>query len=149
MSANALSNINHDTKDFSFLGGVKRLLTRARQLHVTGVKRKTVKEYIQSKQAYTLQKPVRRCFTKYHIYMVRLDAQWQADFADMEGIAMQNNGMKYILTVIDVFSKFAWVVPVYFKNAKAITAAFRQLLIAAKLRHHRRLQTDNGKEFFN
>ena len=44
--------------------------------------------------------------------------------ADIQGIAKQNGGMRYLLTVIDVFSKFAWAIPVYSKDAKAITAEF-------------------------
>ena len=67
----------------------------------------------------------------------------------MQGIAMQNGGMRYLLTVIDVFSKFAWAIPVHSKDAKAITAAFGQVLTTANPRHSQRLQTDKGKEFFN
>ena len=47
--------------------------------------------------------------------MARIDAQWQADLADMQVLASQNDGMRYILTVIDVFSKFAWSEPVHSK----------------------------------
>ena len=57
--------------------------------------------------------------------------------------------MRYVFIVIDVFSKFAWAVPVHSKDAKAITAAFGQVLTAANPRHLKRLQIDNGKEFFN
>ena len=57
--------------------------------------------------------------------------------------------MRYLLTVIDVFAKFACAIPVHSKNAKAITEAFDQVLITAKPRQPRRLQIDKGKEFFN
>ena len=67
----------------------------------------------------------------------------------MQGIAWQNGGMRYLLTVINVFSKFAWAIPVHSKNAKAITEAFDQVLITAKPRQPHRLQTDKGKEFIN
>ena len=56
---------------------------------------------------YTLHKPARRRFTKNHTYVAGIDAQWQANLADMQGIARQNNEMKYLRTVIDVFSKCA------------------------------------------
>ena len=62
---------------------------------------------------------------------------------------MQNNGIRYLLTVRDVFSKFAWAMPVQSKDAKAITGAFKHMLSDAKPRRPRRLQTDKGKEFFN
>ena len=67
----------------------------------------------------------------------------------MQGIARQNGGMRYLLTVIDLFSKFAWAVLVHSTDAKAITVAFDEVLTAAHPRHLRRLQTDKGKEFFN
>ena len=57
--------------------------------------------------------------------------------------------MRYLLTVIDVFSKIALAVSVHSKDAKAIISAFDQVLMAAHRRHPRRLQTDKGKEFFN
>ena len=57
--------------------------------------------------------------------------------------------MWYLRTVIDVFSKFAWAIPVSSKDAKAITAAFGQVLTTANPRHPKSLQTDKGKKFFN
>ena len=149
MSAEDLSKIYHDPNYPGSLRGVDRLLRRARQLHVPGVTRQTVQKYLWSEQAYTLHKPARRRFIRKNTYVAGIDAQWQADLADMQGIARQNGGMRYIFTVIDVFSEFAWAIPFNSKVAKAITAAFKQVLTAANLRHPRRLQTDEGKEFFN
>ena len=149
MSAEVLSIIYHDPKDPGSLGGFERLLRHARQLHAPGTTQTKVDEYLRSKQAYILQKPARSRFTRNHTYVAGINAQWQADLADMQGIARQNGGMKYLLTVIDVFSTFAWAIPVHSKNAKAITEAFEQVLITAKPRQPRRLQTDKGKKFFN
>ena len=110
MSTEVLSKIYHDPKDPGSLGGVERLLRRARQLHVPCATRQTVQEYLRSEQAYTLHKPVCRRFTRNHTYVAGIDAQWQADLADMQGIARQNGKMRSLLTVIDVFSKFAWAI---------------------------------------
>ena len=128
MSAEVLGRIYHDPKDPGSLGGVERLLRQASKLHVPGVTQKSVQEYIRSEQAYTLHKPARRRFTRNHTYVAGIDAQWQADISDMQGIARQNGWMRYLLTVIDVFSKFGWAIPVHPKDAKAITAAFGQVL---------------------
>ena len=149
MSTEVLSKIFHDFKDPGSLGGGERVLRRSRQLHVPVVTRQTVQEYLRSEQAYTLHKPTRRRFTRNQTYVAGIDAQWQADLADMQGIARQNSGMRYILTVIDVFSKFPWAIPVNSNDAKAIMAVFKQVLTAANLRHPRRIQTDKNKEFFN
>ena len=142
MSAEVLSKIYHDPKDLGTLGGVERLLRRARQLHVPGITRKSVQEYLRSEQAYSLHKPARRRFTRNHTYVAGIDALWQADLADMQSIAKQNGGIRYLLTVIDVFSKFARAIPVHSKDAKAITTAFWQMLTTANPRHPQRLQTD-------
>ena len=104
MFAEALSNIYHDPKDPGFLGGVERLLRRARQLHVPGFTRQTVQKYLRSEQAYTLHNPARRRFIRIHTYVAGIDAQWQVDLADMQSIARQNGGIRYLLTLIDVFS---------------------------------------------
>ena len=149
MSTKARSKIYHNPKDPGSLDGVERFLQRARQLHVPGVTRKMVQEYLKSEHANTLHKPARRRFIRNHTYVAEIDDQWQADLADMQGIARQNGGMRYFLTVIDVFSKFAWAVPVHSKDAKAITAAFGQVLTIANPRQPKRLQTDKGKEFIN
>ena len=78
-----------------------------------------------------------------------IDGQWQADLADMQAIARQNKGVRYLLTVIYVFSKFAWVAPVKSKDAATVTKVFQQILASGAARHPRRLQTDKGKKFFN
>ena len=107
MSTDGLTNIYHDLNYPGSLGGVEQLLRRARHLHVPGVSRQRVQEYLRTKQVYTLHKPARRRFTRNHTYVTGIDALWQADLADMQGIARQNGGMWYLLTGIDVFSKFA------------------------------------------
>ena len=74
MSVEVLSKIYHDYNDTGSLGRVERRLRRARQLHVPGVTRITVQEYLQSEQAYTLHKPARRPFTRNHTYVAEIDA---------------------------------------------------------------------------
>ena len=149
MSALAPSKIYHNSKDPGFLGGVLRLLRRARQHHVRGISWQKVKEYVISEQAYTLHMPARRWFTRNHINVTMIDAQWEAHLTEMQGIARQNGGIKYFITLIDEFSRFALTVLVHSKDAKAITTAFDQVFKAAHPRHPRRLQTNKGKKFFN
>lgn len=51
------------------------------------------------------------------------DEKWQADLVDMPSYAQVNKGYNKILTVIDIFSKFAWTVPVQKETAQDVTAA--------------------------
>ena len=67
----------------------------------------------------------------------------------MRAIADENDGARYILTVVNVFSKFAWAIPIKKKDAATATAGFAKVLHQAAPRCPARLQTDKGLEFFN
>ena len=68
----------------------------------------------------------------------------------MQALSRVNHGIRYLMTCIDVFSKYAWVVPVKSNSASEITEAFRNLLEnLAYPRVPKRLQSDKGKEFLN
>ena len=67
----------------------------------------------------------------------------------MVRLQRDNNGNRYILTVIDVFSNNALSVRVKYKDWKSIRDAFKLVLTSANPRKPERLQTDKGKEFFN
>ena len=149
--ARQLANIYSAAGDPGSYGGVNRLFERARELGIGGkqLTRETVKRFLKGQQAYTLHKQVRRHYLRNRTYVARIDQQWQADLADVQKLAEHNDGYKYILTCIDVLSKYAWVVPVKSKNGKHMLAAMRELLRKAAPRKPTRLQTDKGKEFFN
>ncbi|KAL4147911.1 hypothetical protein QTP88_002238 [Uroleucon formosanum] len=69
-----------------------------------------------------------------------------ADLVEMIPYSKQNKGFKYILCVIDCFTKLAWATPLKSKSAKEVSSAMSKILLkrAPKL-----LQLDNGKEFYN
>ena len=61
--------------------------------------------------AKELHKPIIRKFSKRKVYSGFKDNIWAADLADMQLISKFNKGFRFLLSVIDVFSKYAWVVP--------------------------------------
>ena len=65
------------------------------------------------------------------------------------GLQRENNGNRYILTVIDVFSNYAWSLPAKIKDGKFIRDALKLVLTSANPRKPERLQTNKGKELFN
>ena len=144
-----LRSIFRDPADHGGLGGIDRLLRRSQVRNLPGVNRHVAEQLLKGEQAYTLHRPARRRDVRNRTYVAGIDGQWQADLADMQAIARQNKGARYLLTVIDVFSKFAWVAPVKSKDAATVTKAFQQILASVASRHPRQLQTDKGKEFFN
>ena len=71
---------------------------------------------------------------------------WAADLVDMIEWNKEINGLKYILTVIDVFTKYAWVIPLINKTGQTITDTFSNLF---KNAIPSKLWVDNGSEFYN
>jgi hypothetical protein len=75
-----------------------------------------------------------------------IDEQWEADLVDMQEFSKQNKGYKYILTVIDVLSKYLWAIPLKTKTAKDIVLAFEKIFESRK---PMKIRTDRGMEFKN
>ena len=76
-----------------------------------------------------------------------LDETFQADLVDMQPYARENKGCRYMITVIDVFSKHAWAVPVKNKTGIEITAGMKSILEQGRV--PKNLQLDQGSEFYN
>ena len=62
------------------------------------------------------------------VYSRLKDNIWGADLADMQLIGKFNKGFRFLLCVIDIFSKYAWVVPLKDKKGITITNAFQKIL---------------------
>ena len=74
--------------------------------------------------AKELYKPIIRKFEKIMFYSRFKDNIWGADLADMQLISKFNKGFRFLLCVIDIFSKYAWVVPLKDKKGVSIVDAF-------------------------
>src|SRR5215510_5850284 len=120
---------------------------RALQRRVKGVKsNKQVQEWLQSQPTYTLHKPVRKRFRRNMFVVNGVDEQFQADLADVSMLADENDGVTFLLVVIDVFSKYMWIIPLRNKRAETVAEAFRMVF---KERVPKQLMTDSGAEFEN
>lgn len=95
-----------------------------------------------------LHKPARKTFTRRRTIIKGFDDLWQADLAEVTNYAKENNGYKYILVVIDCFSKFVWCRPIKNKSANDVEKAMDYILKISK-RIPKNLQTDQGTEFYN
>ena len=77
--------------------------------------------------ANELHKPIIRKFKKRKVYSSFRDNIWGVDLADMQSLSKYNKGIKYLLCAIDLFSKYAWVVPLKDKRGITIVYAFNNL----------------------
>ena len=144
-----LADIYYGVGDAGSYGGVDQLYGRARELHIPGVTKDIVRKFLTDQVTYQLHKPARRKFIHNQTIVGHRDEQWQADLADMGKLAHDNKGYRYILTCVDVLSRYAWAIPVKTKGSKHMLTAMRLLFDGARPRKPQRLQTDRGLEFYN
>ena len=132
----------HDPRAPCSLGGVQRF-PRAHQIPL-----KKAQRVLERDLAYTLHKPRRRRFPTLPVIVGGLDDQWVADLVEVQPLAKYNRGIRYLLTVLDVLSKYAWVQPLKAKTRVALVHAFDKILKQGRCQPNR-LQTDRGTEFYN
>ncbi|XP_043474365.1 uncharacterized protein LOC122506316 [Leptopilina heterotoma] len=94
-----------------------------------------------------LHRQARKNYPRRKVQMRGIDETWQADLVEMIPYSYSNKGFKYMLTVIDIFSKYAWAVAVKSKNGKDISLAMKTILKQGRI--PKNLHTDRGKEFYN
>ena len=105
-----------------------------------------MKDYLQHQETYTKHKPANTKFPTRKVITHYPHHQWQADLCDMRSLSKHNDNVNYILTVIDVFSRYAYAYPIKNKTGDYITEAFQKLF---KTQTPKLLQTDKGTEFIN
>ena len=101
----------------------------------------------QKQLAKELLKPKRNVFSRRHVYSPDVDNTWTADLADMQKYARTNKGYRYILVVLDLFSRYSWARPLKNKTGVEVASAFEEIFKDG--RKCKRLWCDKGTEFYN
>ena len=110
--------------------------------------------------ANELHKPIIRKFEKRKVYSTFKDNIWGVDLADMQLLSKYNKGIRFLLCAIDIFSKYAWVLPLKDKKGISIVKAFQSILkpsnskrrakgTSAKHVNQNKIWVDKGSEFYN
>ena len=108
----------------------------------SGIKSMTQNEQL----AEELPKPIIRKFKK--MYSTFKDNIWGADLADIQLISKFNKGFRFLLCVVDIFRKYAWVVPLKYKKGVSTFNAFQSILKDSNRRPNK-IWLDKGGEFSN
>lgn len=95
-----------------------------------------------------LHKPVKHKFPTRKVFVGSKDQTWSMDLADMSVWKKENDGYTYILTIVDVFTRWAAARALKTKSAKDVLAALKDVVTESK-REPRFLWVDEGKEFVN
>ena len=96
--------------------------------------------------AEELYKPVTIKFQRRRVNVNSIDEIWAADLIDMQEFSKDNNGIKYVLTVNDIFSKFVWIILLKRKTGQEVENAFSSIL---KERRPSKTWVDRDREFYN
>ena len=128
-------------------GGLDAVYRAVKEDGKSKISRKQVQDWLSQQDVYTLHKPARRHYKRSRVIVPGINAQFQADLVDVQKLSRYNKGYKYLLTCIDIFSKYAWVVPLKTKQGQELVKAFKNILSSG--RKPIKLQTDQGTEFLN
>ena len=115
----------------------------------SGANRVNTKITPQNEQlAEKLHKPIITKFKKRKVNSTFKDNIWGVDLADMQLLSKYNKGIRFLLCVIDIFSKYAWVVPLKDKKGTSIVKAFQSILKQSNKKPNK-IWVDKGSEFYN
>ena len=95
-----------------------------------------------------LHKPIIRKFNKRKVYSQFKDNIWRVDLADMQSLSRKNKGIKYLLCAIDLYSKYAFVIPLKDKKGISIVNAFDKIIKQSNKKTNK-IWVDQGEEFYN
>ena len=140
-----LERIYFDEKHPASFGGVRNLYRAAKSLN-SNITLKFVHDWLSSRFEYSLFKPTVKIFSRNKTLATYINEYWQCDTLDYSNISRFNNGFKYLICVIDVFSKYLMVIPLKSKTMTEVTYKFNILFNQIKPTH---LQSDRGTDFYN
>ena len=117
-----LENVYYDSLHEAAFGTLEKLKRVAKK---TGVaKPGEVKPWLEEQDAYTLHRPVRKRFPR-NLYSVdNIMDVCECDLINVQAFSRHNDDVKYLLTAIDVFSKFLHMFPLKSKSGKDVSAGF-------------------------
>ena len=95
-----------------------------------------------------LHKPVIKKFNKRKVHSQFKDNIWGVDLADMQSLSKKNKNIKYLLCAIDLYSKYAFVVPLKNKKGISVTNGLKKI-IKQSGRKPNKIWVDQGSEFYN
>ena len=95
-----------------------------------------------------LHKPVIKQFNKRKVYWQFKDNIWGVDLADMQSLSRKNKGIKYLLYAIDLYSKYAFVIPLKDKKGISIVNSFNKIIKQSNRKPNKTWVVQGG-EFYN
>lgn len=127
--------------------GPKKLFQSVKR-HGNKISLKRVKDFLASTLTYQLHKPSKRRFKRRKIIVSGPNVMYDIDLLDLTNLRGQNHNKRYLLTIIDVFSKKAYAYPLRTKTAKEVAEAFVVVLKQNKEFLPQSVRSDHGMTTF-
>ena len=147
MKNQILEEIYNDASQPGSLSGLENFYRVLKSKKIK-IKRPELKNWLSTQNVYTRHKPIVKQFPRNQVITRGIDDLWQIDLADLQKISKFNDNNRYLVTCIDVFSKFAWVVPIKNKKSDTVLEAFK-FIVNSSGKKPNFLQSDQGTEFLN
>jgi hypothetical protein len=106
-----------------------------------------INKWLQDQDAYSLQKPVRYKFKRNRVITAGIDDLWDVDLADVSNLEKYNENVKFLLIIIDIFSRYLWVIPLQNKKHASVIEGFTEVFSLGRKPKH--IRSDKGSEFNN
>lgn len=129
----------------------KELLKRLRNKNVKFTAKELtplVDEWFKNQSAYTLHKPVKKKIARTPVIVKGVNEQLQMDLVDMQSLSKENRGHRFIITILDAFSRKAWAFPLKNKEGNSVRLVLEKFLKSLD-KLPRLIQSDKGQEFKN
>ena len=140
-----VKNIYNNPKlpaSYSGLNKIYQLLKK--KAKYKNLKYSDLKKVLSKEETYQMYKSSKKTFPRRKVITSYLNDQWDIDLIDMSSFAKENDNIKYLLTIIDIFSRYAYVYPLRSKSQEEIISAMKNIL---KQNKPDNIRSDKGGEF--
>ena len=127
MAEQYLYDLYYSPESPASFGGVEAVYRVVKNDGKFQISRNKIREWLKQQDTYTLHKPVRHRFKRNKVIVGAVDEEWEADLVIMDSLSKENNGYKYILTVIDVLSTYAWAEPIKTKSGENLVKTWENM----------------------
>jgi hypothetical protein len=149
---NLLSEVYHDTSNPASYQGISPLLKEVNRILAASnraqIPRQTVVDWMEKQNAYTTIKNSRVKFPTNPYKIPQLNSQLGSDLIDLSKFSSFNNGYRWILVIMNLYSRFVWTEPLKSKNALSVLEGTKKIMSRMPFKHQS-LQTDRGTEYYN
>lgn len=141
-----LSQYYFDSKNAGSFLGAKKLHRILNQNYPRVFTTYFIQKWLNNQDSYAIQRQARHTYKRPRVEVAGMNDQGDMDLMAVDNIAKYNDGVKYLLIVIDIFSRFLSVRPLVNKKSNTVLLAIKDILSVHKFK---KLRTDRGSEFIN